>query len=181
MAKRSHPTDVLEARPWLDRQNEGNLWLLWRSAESDRREGLLAAGFPVCTNPACDCSEVQVDLQGVDDGLMRAESSGDRLRLAFIPDRPAAGVRGAAARLVIDSEAGERCRQEGDRRLVDWFVDSLDTSLLEALRGAVRAAKARAANAPAAPVPTPEAAGRLGRNDPCPCGSGKKYKRCCGG
>jgi uncharacterized protein len=22
---------------------------------------------------------------------------------------------------------------------------------------------------------------RVGRNDPCPCGSGKKYKRCCGG
>jgi uncharacterized protein YecA (UPF0149 family) len=21
----------------------------------------------------------------------------------------------------------------------------------------------------------------VGRNDPCPCGSGKKYKRCCGG
>nr|MEE4266970.1 SEC-C metal-binding domain-containing protein [Candidatus Krumholzibacteria bacterium] len=21
----------------------------------------------------------------------------------------------------------------------------------------------------------------MGRNDPCPCGSGKKYKRCCGG
>ncbi|MBM3188447.1 MAG: hypothetical protein FJZ90_06970, partial [Chloroflexi bacterium] len=20
----------------------------------------------------------------------------------------------------------------------------------------------------------------LGRNDPCPCGSGKKYKQCCG-
>jgi len=20
-----------------------------------------------------------------------------------------------------------------------------------------------------------------GRNDPCPCGSGRKYKRCCGG
>ncbi len=25
--------------------------------------------------------------------------------------------------------------------------------------------------------PTPE---KHGRNDPCPCGSGKKYKRCCG-
>lgn len=24
------------------------------------------------------------------------------------------------------------------------------------------------------------AAGKTGRNDPCPCGSGKKYKRCCG-
>jgi uncharacterized protein len=25
-----------------------------------------------------------------------------------------------------------------------------------------------------------QAARRVGRNDPCPCGSGKKYKRCCG-
>jgi hypothetical protein len=23
--------------------------------------------------------------------------------------------------------------------------------------------------------------GKIGRNDPCPCGSGKKYKKCCGG
>ncbi|MGO9124867.1 MAG: SEC-C metal-binding domain-containing protein [Terriglobales bacterium] len=22
---------------------------------------------------------------------------------------------------------------------------------------------------------------KVGRNEPCPCGSGKKYKRCCGG
>jgi uncharacterized protein len=22
---------------------------------------------------------------------------------------------------------------------------------------------------------------KIGRNEPCPCGSGKKYKRCCGG
>lgn len=26
----------------------------------------------------------------------------------------------------------------------------------------------------------PSAARKVGRNDPCPCGSGKKYKRCCG-
>jgi hypothetical protein len=30
-----------------------------------------------------------------------------------------------------------------------------------------------ASNSPRTPV------GRLGRNDPCPCGSGRKYKRCC--
>lgn len=24
-------------------------------------------------------------------------------------------------------------------------------------------------------------AAKVGRNDPCPCGSGKKYKKCCGG
>ena len=29
--------------------------------------------------------------------------------------------------------------------------------------------------------PKPRRAGpKVGRNDPCPCGSGKKYKRCCG-
>ena len=24
------------------------------------------------------------------------------------------------------------------------------------------------------------ATAKVGRNDPCPCGSGKKYKKCCG-
>jgi uncharacterized protein len=26
----------------------------------------------------------------------------------------------------------------------------------------------------------PEKPKTVGRNDPCPCGSGKKYKKCCG-
>jgi tetratricopeptide (TPR) repeat protein len=29
--------------------------------------------------------------------------------------------------------------------------------------------------------PPPAAKQKIGRNDPCPCGSGKKYKKCCGG
>jgi len=33
-----------------------------------------------------------------------------------------------------------------------------------------------------APDPIPwNTRSKIGRNDPCPCGSGKKYKRCCGG
>ena len=28
--------------------------------------------------------------------------------------------------------------------------------------------------------PTPVRTGKVGRNDPCTCGSGKKYKKCCG-
>ncbi len=35
----------------------------------------------------------------------------------------------------------------------------------------------------ATPMPSarkPAAAAKVGRNDPCPCGSGKKFKRCCG-
>ncbi|OQX86863.1 hypothetical protein B6D60_05320 [candidate division KSB1 bacterium 4484_87] len=28
--------------------------------------------------------------------------------------------------------------------------------------------------------PIKKATPKIGRNDPCPCGSGKKYKHCCG-
>lgn len=31
------------------------------------------------------------------------------------------------------------------------------------------------------PKPSPVKSAKVGRNDPCPCGSGKKYKKCCGG
>lgn len=37
----------------------------------------------------------------------------------------------------------------------------------------------RVANAAGVPAPAPSF-GKVGRNDPCPCGSGKKYKKCCG-
>ena len=30
------------------------------------------------------------------------------------------------------------------------------------------------------PTPIQNASDRVGRNDPCPCGSGRKYKKCCG-
>ena len=30
------------------------------------------------------------------------------------------------------------------------------------------------------PLDTPFGEGKVGRNDPCPCGSGKKFKRCHG-
>ncbi len=42
--------------------------------------------------------------------------------------------------------------------------------------GGARPAAADAATATAKPVTV----ARVGRNDPCPCGSGKKYKHCCG-
>lgn len=37
--------------------------------------------------------------------------------------------------------------------------------------------RSTATPAPETPAPAPKA----GRNDPCPCGSGRKYKKCCGG
>ncbi len=31
------------------------------------------------------------------------------------------------------------------------------------------------------PMPIVEQSPKIGRNAPCPCGSGRKYKKCCGG
>ena len=38
----------------------------------------------------------------------------------------------------------------------------------------------RSSHTPQGPVSPVVAAPRVGRNDPCPCGSGKKFKNCCG-
>jgi preprotein translocase subunit SecA len=40
-----------------------------------------------------------------------------------------------------------------------------------------REQKARSADGGSAPVRREK---KVGRNEPCPCGSGKKYKKCCG-
>ena len=37
-----------------------------------------------------------------------------------------------------------------------------------------------AGGAPGGPRPVQREAPKVGRNDPCPCGSGRKYKKCCG-
>ena len=41
-------------------------------------------------------------------------------------------------------------------------------------------AQSRADSAPAPASPQRDTPTKVGRNDPCPCGSGKKYKKCCG-
>ena len=52
---------------------------------------------------------------------------------------------------------------------------------LRRLAGEVRAERQRESLATRArPQPPPQPPRSVGRNDPCPCGSGKKYKKCCG-
>ena len=63
-------------------------------------------------------------------------------------------------------------------RIRDLMVSYIFRLQLPPRRTAAERAQAAAAknpDQPAAPV-----AKHIGRNDPCPCGSGKKYKKCCG-
>jgi uncharacterized protein len=51
------------------------------------------------------------------------------------------------------------------RTLNEWRVENTDPT------------QGKSAQPPRAPY---SSSGKVGRNDPCPCGSGKKYKKCCG-
>jgi hypothetical protein len=58
-----------------------------------------------------------------------------------------------------------------------YFFDEMGRGFFALLIfvGLIVFGRERSEHAPAAAVPR-----RIGRNSPCPCGSGLKYKRCCG-
>lgn len=63
------------------------------------------------------------------------------------------------------------------RRLYSRFLKRQGTSPLRSRGSVANASLAAPGNLPYEPV---RAAQKPGRNDPCPCGSGLKYKKCCG-
>lgn len=67
---------------------------------------------------------------------------------------------------------GERFGKRQDKRkLSDLAKKARSSDDVEAEKELIKAADK------AEPI---KADGKLGRNSPCPCGSGKKYKNCCG-
>lgn len=70
-------------------------------------------------------------------------------------------------------------------RIMDVLSEMGRAGEAEALRWALESAQregkaARSATGiPPAPGGHPKATTKVGRNDPCPCGSGKKFKKCC--
>lgn len=110
-----------------------------------------------CLTPDCPCTEVALDFVAADDET--------------------------AEHLFVDLETGQPNdpdATETAHRL--WNALAGDSDALDELRTRHEAARRVARELPEhlAP-PKPVVAGpRAGRNDPCPCGSGKKFKRCCG-
>jgi preprotein translocase subunit SecA len=77
---------------------------------------------------------------------------------------------------------------EYQREAFDMFTEMVDSVKRDAVRYLFRVELAkpktepqRVEAAPTGPAPAKQAVSdKVGRNDPCPCGSGKKYKRCHG-
>jgi preprotein translocase subunit SecA len=81
--------------------------------------------------------------------------------------------------------------REYQRESFDLFIDMLDRVKLDTIKKmyAVQPAKEEPLtydepvmfmNRGGEPATVEDKEKKIGRNDPCPCGSGKKYKRCCG-
>jgi uncharacterized protein len=71
----------------------------------------------------------------------------------------------------------------GKSKLKKKDIDELQSAAPDLIPGWIEILNAtrmaqHAGNMPRATAPT--STPKVGRNDPCPCGSGKKYKKCCG-
>jgi len=80
-----------------------------------------------------------------------------------LPASVKAEVPALCGAMLADLESQGRL---GGGRLLGAYVRALKEAFDEAASGK--------------PKPIKRPGSRIGRNDPCPCGSGRKYKKCCG-
>lgn len=170
--------------------------LLWRDKPDGGREGVLLT-VDVCTNPACTERHVIIHARLVEDTLISAKLLPGKLVTKSRPG-PSPGTRpGFYGSVGLENGDLELRDPAPDPDAVAWFKAELDAELravlLARFEGARRRAREAQPAAPRSPTPclptaaeaSPAAAvrtgrpSRPGRNDPCPCGSGRKYKRCC--
>jgi len=108
---------------------------------------------------ACGRRDVEPEDLSVDD--LRDALLSHCARLDLAPEAHAA-VPALCRDFLADLEPAGRL---ADGRALGQYMMAADASYQRAIKGEVEQLRRPGA--------------KLGRNDPCPCGSGKKYKRCC--
>lgn len=157
-------TGPIEIEEWLPGDT-----VAWEEVFGELRRDLFRFGERVveafehyCVKPGCDCGEVVIDFQP--------------LRPRGAPEPGALRVRRDGTVILEPSHARHRDRLS---QLWDAFRERHPRFVERFARRSARmhAIGPRIVGAARAPVPT---AMKVGRNDPCPCGSSKKFKKCCG-
>ena len=145
--------EILPFAPRIEVESDGQVWLF-----DDQ----------YCVRPQCACHDAVVSFLQLRPGG-EAESGATKTRVLVRYDYHGAGTE------VLQDAAGA----EGTaRKLIDDLCAAQPDleALLAKRHNTLRRLYRRAMD----PRPAREAASKPGRNAPCPCGSGKKYKRCCG-
>ena len=164
-AKGTVPSPTTDWPPRIQEELVG-----WDEAHPDDREDLyldddeqIIAEDLYCLKPACTCSEVRVAFRKTARGSPLIGSVRVRLPTGDVLARDSKSANAALLdRLWKAFAARHRVADRLDKRQQQM----LDLGRLRAQ-----------ARTPPPPIPSAKS---VGRNDLCPCGSGKKYKRCCG-
>jgi len=142
-----------------------------------------------CVNPECECREVVlqfIESKSVTNGGGKVRATvpamyWDYRQRTFREANPPAAGQPSLSDLVgclrtqwpgFETEVKKR-----HRRLKALFKRALRKRVPAAAAPAPAREEVREEPRPASRVAP---AARVGRNDPCPCGSGRKYKKCCG-
>jgi len=107
------------------------------------------------------CAGRGIEPEDLEEPDVKAALLGTVARLA-LPAEVRPEVPGLCGTFLASLEAEGRV---GGGRAMGAFVRALKEPYLEASSGKMK--------------PIVRAGSKIGRNDPCPCGSGKKYKKCC--
>ena len=157
---------------------DGLLSISWRFEWQDR-EFMVQDSY--CVNPACDCREVHLHMYDVtpkrptknaqppiEQMLMATHSLDGKMTI-----KETDGCSKIEGKVLLMAWK-ERCRGTLDQ--LRWrYTKMKEIGRRSGLgKGSMAAVPERRA------VPLLLPAGAVGRNDPCPCGSGLKYKKCCG-
>lgn len=119
------------------------------------------AGGLLTTFLLAACEVRDAEPEEIEESDIKAALLGPVARLA-VPEAVREEVAAACGALLAYLEREGRL---GGGRVLGAFARALGPSYLEAVSGKIK--------------PIVRAGSKIGRNDPCPCGSGKKYKKCC--
>jgi preprotein translocase subunit SecA len=89
-------------------------------------------------------------------------------------------VEAAQAQPAADNTDGDQQPAQPPRKRASTSMDDLEAQFQRRKKKELEQARMAGSNGNTAPQQVVRGAAKVGRNDPCPCGSGKKYKKCHG-
>jgi len=147
--------------------------------EFDGKEYLVFDQY--CPRPTCDCKEVVLVFYLVEEDSLKSEHVlAYRVEFETGKKTVLGKEAGVSNRLARDLYRGLTREFATERNAISffenryWQIKKWGATYFGAAGDEIN----ETPETPGAPVKA--AARKIGRNDPCPCGSGKKYKKCCG-
>jgi preprotein translocase subunit SecA len=114
------------------------------------------------------------------EGMMQ-KSREDAVRYLFhmqIVDGPSAQQQQEQAQMAAENSAPQQALPP--RKRASTSMDDLEAQFQRRKKKELEQARMAGSNGSSAPQQVVRGGDKVGRNDPCPCGSGKKYKKCHG-